>query len=245
MTPEEFHIVVNVLCITLGNALPVAEDENSLIAYHMLSTGYEVYGHNSERLDFPFEGSFLGQLTEAVTGKRMKLHNFNDKITAQPTKDDADPFIKFIHFTGENLDPLLTLTRNDPIAWKAAKKLAVIFLKENRPLPDNLRLFVIATMERNSPRGKRGKNASIDMLRNATIISCINQIEQNGYGPVTKSCEDSSTFSICDAVSEALKILDIHLSYSAIVTIYKRFSHLKNHPCAFKFTLTSRKEPIV
>jgi|GEM_PF-3038982 hypothetical protein len=246
MTPEQFKIAVNILYITFGNALPATDDENSLIAYYMLSTGYEAYGHDGEKLDMPFSGLFMGQLTEPLTGKKNRLHKLIDKNTAH-IKDEIPRYttwIKTIRFTGEHLDPLLTFAYDDPIAWKAAKKLAMLFLKENRPLSDNLRLFVIAALERNPPRGKPGKNAFIDMLRNAAIVNCIDQIQKNGYGPVTKSCEESSTLCLCDAVSQALKILDIHLSYSAIATIYKRAQHLKNHICAFQFTLTDRKSPI-
>jgi hypothetical protein len=61
------------------------------------------------------------------------------------------------------------------------------------------------------------------LYRDLCIIACISEMERNGYGPVSKSCTDSSTISLCDVIAEVMSSLGFKgLGYEGIRSILEK-----------------------
>ena len=131
-----------------------------------------------------------------------------------------------IRYTGKRAAELLVANADiDPIASKAARRVAAHMLEQGDNLPPELSRFVadvLLNRATNPKRPGRRKGQKGNAIRDAAIQSTARLLEEHfGFGPLTRN-DTSPKSSICDLLAGALKNLRMAIGYEAVKKIVSK-----------------------
>jgi hypothetical protein len=180
---------------------------------YKISAGFEARDARGKLLNLACFGTDLAWLLEAAT-------------------DIAPPFfvlaglnnpIEDFRFTGEKLDELAILAKEDLVAWQALQEL-LDELKQQDALPKSLSPSEVLEFIHDKPQGNPGQHPLLNRHRNALIIMLMEGALESGLTPMSRS-PTSGTLSVCDAAVDALnglKEIQQHFDHGTIKTIWDR-----------------------
>lgn len=121
----------------------------------------------------------------------------------------------------EALRLFIELSKKEHDYWEALCLITARLLRENDPLDDDLRLWVVDVMDgkRKRPKRKPGKRPYANVGRDIHIRTAITVLEGLGLQP-TRNVESARRESACDVVAAVLTEYGHSLSYQAIATIW-------------------------
>ena len=154
---------------------------------------------------------------------------------ACPASADPNPFLDYEIRAKEairedRVHELIEESDTSPLAFQALQEVVGMTRRRIESMPEGLRewIFDVAEGKRVMPARGQGRNPFSNQVRNELIVRTIQALTDCGL-TATRN-EASEHRSACDAVSDALKVHGIELTYDGVVKVWAKG---KDNPTAY------------
>ena len=126
------------------------------------------------------------------------------------------------------LRELIEGSKGSPLDFRALQVVLSSLRKDNEPIPSELYEWAldVASDEAKCPRVRPGRSPYTNVVRNELITKTVQTLVGCGLSATRNEVSDPE--SACDAVSEALNVHGVELSFDAVAKIWRSYRSTQN-----------------